>query len=104
MGSAISRYLGEKSLLSTRLNKRIKPLGCLGEGIMPGEPFSLSVKPKSWKGVRDNEAPSRILDEEWVDSREVDARLGKRRKGMVQIAQPEGAVQARAVVQYLRPD
>ena len=71
---------------------------------MPGEPFSLSVKPKSWKGVRDNEAPSRILDEEWVDSREVDARLGKRRKGMVQIAQPEGAVQARAVVQYLRPD
>ena len=67
-------------------------------------PFQLIVQPRAWKGVRDNVAPNKLEDVEWVDSREVDTRFAKRRSGMSQISLVEGATSARALATYLRVD
>ena len=68
------------------------------------EPAKFAANPKQWRGSRDTEPANRILDEEWVDSRNVDSRIGGRRAGVFQraiVGAPGGIY---GISPYRRPD
>lgn len=71
---------------------------------MAEEPRAFSIQPARWKGVRDHEPANHILDEEWVDSLNVDARIGGRRAGKEQVSQVEASTNVMGVSAYRRPD
>jgi hypothetical protein len=66
-------------------------------------PVPISVIPLAWQGVRDTTSPSRILDEEWVDCRNVDAKKGGRRRGDSQVSL-NIASPVKGLSYYRRPD
>jgi len=71
---------------------------------MAEESTSFTVQPKGWRGVRDNEPANKVLDEEWVDARNVDSRIGGRRQGLVEVSRNEADAKILGLNAYRRPD
>lgn len=70
---------------------------------MAEEPTSFTAQPKAWRGVRDSEPAHKILDEEWVNSSNVDSRTGRRRDGLT-VKQTLESVSVIGVAPYRYPD